>query len=688
MHIFNLSSKGFRILSLSFLTILFTAIMLCTNSFACFAETTTYTQDVYHAHTGDTKYGGGCYNVAVDDSYTYEERCPGNMVYFPDYDKSQCSYCGAAGDGDQSYRDCYYTHPVTVTTRTYELGCKKSTRTVMGQFTVTKNTSDWAKEVELTMSVDSGITLVGNAPKYYVNNESCQSETFIATQSGNYSLRPNTTIAFSAPALVVSVDNIDITGPVLTSYTSSPLEWTTQNVSISLSGAKDLQPDGTAGCGLHDKPYSYDNGQTWTAKATHEYNQNGQYSVIIRDRLGNTATASVNVTNIDREAPRITNIGYDTTLNVKSVVITVSADDIMSNGSKGSGLAEAAYSFDKGATWQSDNTFSTDRCGVVEVMVRDRLGNVQNDSISVNNIDCFGPVVSHTLTPSGKTTSPVTATITAEDFGPDDNPGIGLPNDCYSFDNGETWTEDNEIIIPSNGTKTVLVRDINGNITSHDIIVSSIYVPEIAPVGDNNNDGDNMPEYVPQTQPIPDTPALANPLSPAMATTSRPKAETTTKAATVTPFPTSVNSPAKPKTEKKTTVIKTQNIAADNTLEIESIDSNDRQIKDFIILASVISLGVIGTLLIIWLLYRMVTIRNMVSKDKYAFKGIRTIRKRDTFEVSIPQKLLDTCTSGHFKLHFSGLFVTLHEGENIIVYLPDNQSYIVQPGKSVDLKIR
>ena len=93
--------------------------------------------------------------------------------------------------------------------------------------------------------------------------------TFEVTANGNYTLQLHADGNANTAAAVVNVPirNIDVTAPTVSGHSLEPMEeWTKDGVLVTLGEIRDLQPDGTAGCGLHELPYSYDNGQTWVGE--------------------------------------------------------------------------------------------------------------------------------------------------------------------------------------------------------------------------------------------------------------------------------------------------------------------------------------------------------------------------------------------------------------------------------------
>lgn len=99
----------------------------------------------------------------------------------------------------------------------------------------------------------------------------------------------------------VSGNNViaDTVAPIITNVTGNPTDWTNQNVTLKIEGAKD------AISGLDDKPYSFDNGVTWQTENTKTYEENQDNIIIkVRDRLGNVYThPAISITKIDKQEP-------------------------------------------------------------------------------------------------------------------------------------------------------------------------------------------------------------------------------------------------------------------------------------------------------------------------------------------------------------------------------------------------
>ena len=434
-------------------------------------ETVTY--PVYHVHSGNSSSGGGCYGEIV--GYDREPRyCGGSFItdWGVGYgEKYYCNRCGAWGGPDGNCEEVvgYDESPI------YGLNCGHGSNDIVGYVTYTLNTTDWTKDVYVNMSYESQGMTVGSRP-YIMNGTSYDNGKFHFTENGNYtfSLATDGNSDPSGAIYTLNINNIDNTSPMIVSYTLNPTNWVKEGVTLNMIDVRDPQPDGSAGSGLHESAYSYDNGATWTAASSHFYTENGNYTVTVRDKAGNTSSSTFTISNIDREVPRITGINYDHTPNLKNVTVDFSCDDQMPDGRAGSGLDSSPYSYDGGRTWTASRTYRIDHNGTIDFKVRDKLGNTSSRSVTVSNIDDTVPTVSHSLSDSEWTQGPVTVIFSASDKNPDGSNGTGLPADCFSYDGGSTWTSNNSVIRTENGTVSVKVKDKNGNIADLNVAIKNI----------------------------------------------------------------------------------------------------------------------------------------------------------------------------------------------------------------------
>lgn len=124
-----------------------------------------------------------------------------------------------------------------------------------------------------------------------------------------------------------------------------------------------------SGAGLPESPYSFDSGTTWTSDPEYEVTENGMYEVWARDALGNMTKVKIIVDKIDNKAPEVDfAMEPDPWYGGKAVVKILATDT-------DAGLADRAYSFDGGKTWQFYGQIALKKPGEIRVMVRDAVGN-------------------------------------------------------------------------------------------------------------------------------------------------------------------------------------------------------------------------------------------------------------------------------------------------------------------------
>lgn len=485
---FMAPDKWYRSFFILFILLIGLIVLFPLRSFANEAQdkNVVFTKSIYHSHTGSSASGGGCYSVKRTGTRT--ERCSGggqvsNGPHGPDtsgqvYYVGRCAKCGERLDryGSPGYENCDSTTTVSYTY--YDLGCNQVPSAEVGILSVEQDTTEWAKEVVFTASYEiTGSLNVAEAP-YIWNGEAATSQNiYTATENGDYFLQLNADANADTETgkIVIPVRNIDITAPVIASHIQEPENgWVKEGVLLTIEDVQDLQPDNTEGCGLHEEPYSYDNGMTWTADNAHLYGESGNYTVMVRDKLENSSSYEVSFSHIDNLAPTIESVEYDDTPNVLSVSIVVTATDIQPDGSEGCGLHELPYSFDGGNTWTNNPEYVTDRNGTIIIAVRDALGNTVYHETVINNIDGCGPRVSYDMNPDSWTNGSVYLHLKAEDVNADGSFGIGLPDTWYSLDGGQTWGNKAELEYSQNQKVSVIARDKYDNRTHMDISIHHI----------------------------------------------------------------------------------------------------------------------------------------------------------------------------------------------------------------------
>ncbi len=151
--------------------------------------------------------------------------------------------------------------------------------------------------------------------------------------------------------------------------TPSITDWTNKNVRLTVTGTGISQ-------------YKFDSG-SYSATNYKDYSANTTASITVKDSNDKTKTVTYKITNIDKANPVISDVTRsETEWTNDNVTITVNASDVMS------GLADTAYSFDGGITWQEDNTYTASENGTFNIIVKDKAGNETTwDEIVIDNID-------------------------------------------------------------------------------------------------------------------------------------------------------------------------------------------------------------------------------------------------------------------------------------------------------------
>lgn len=433
-------------------------------------NTVVYKKDILHYHTGNSTQGGGCYSIQKTGTNTHKDYCDGTMNYWPAYDTTTCSACGASYSGDQSHRGCWHYETETTYYTYYELGCGAGDGACVGSLSVVQSTADWTKNLVLTASYqNTGSMKVSDKPYIWNGTQAGSSNTYSVNANGSYTLQLNADEASDTRSAIITipVKNVDVTAPAIQTHTLQPASgWTKDGVLITITSATDLQPDGSAGCGLHGTPYSFDGGKTWSAQNSFCYTKNGTHTIFVRDRLDNRSTYSVSIQNIDSTPPVIEAVEFDHTKNISSTKVEVNVKDVQPDGSAGSGLHKTAYSFDGGKTWTGDNTYTVTQNGILKIAVRDQSGNIVYREVNIQNLDCIAPEISYTMSTDMWTNEAVTVYLSVSDINEDGTQGSGLAEEGYSLDGGDTWFCENELVFEENGHFTITARDRNNNIST------------------------------------------------------------------------------------------------------------------------------------------------------------------------------------------------------------------------------
>ncbi len=486
MSNYNAYTTPVRLIRSFFFLIAMVLIALSVCSVTSFANSNTLSMDIYHQHTGSSG-GGGCYTIQRSGSTTQEIPCGGTMVYWPNLGSTSCDRCGASYHGDQSHRGCWHSETITTSYTYYDLGCNMDTSTIIGSFSMEPSTKEWTKSLQLQASyqVADGVAMP-DKPYIWNGQEATDQSTYTVTQNGKYSLEFNNDSNMVSERIEISVQNIDVTAPVIYSHTAEPrTDWTKEGVWITLGKIEDLQPDGSKGSGLHGKPYSFDGGKTWVAQAKHFYTENGTHCIMVRDKLDNKSSYTVVIKNIDVTAPVIHShtIEPETDWTKDGVKITIGkAEDLQPDGSMGCGLHENPFSFDNGKTWSSIKEYFVEESGTYSIMVRDKLENTASYPVEVLNVDKEPPAIVAVEYDDTPNVAETTVSVTASDVQPDGSEGCGLHEQPYSFDGGNTWGEEPTLNVDTNRTIMIAVRDKLENTSYQEVAITNIdsYAPQIS----------------------------------------------------------------------------------------------------------------------------------------------------------------------------------------------------------------
>lgn len=480
MFLYQYGKRVFKPLLFLFAGMLLSLSIILSYSITVYAEEpsapTSATISLTHTHRGDSSTEGGCYTIPVLHQHSGDESS-GGPCYSPIYHSH----------GSSCYGTCSY-HPISVTlSATHPSYCAHHGEVEEVSYTVRISHSNCGRGLEYR-DVNPGCPKCGGSPEAGCTGTHsylrCTQAGTIVGYSRTCGRTEGETIDYYDPGCGLEVRSYgDIT------LNNSTPEWTTGNVTLTgaLNDPEGVISDG----GFGSMSFRAESGEIVdTGSDNVTVSENGVYvmDITVDDARFDTASASVMlvVSNIDRTSPEITSVTYDqgdTWLHVNE--ITVTAIDLQPDGSAGSGLADEAYSFDGGNTWQSSPTYPCTANGAVDICVRDYCGNVSPiTTVEITNVDNAGPDVSYIFTPTiwypGDAPRQYTFTATDEES--------GLPEFPFSYDGGETWTDEIRLTAGSEGTITVLVRDNLDNITELTIINKHSERPNHDDDDDNEED--------------------------------------------------------------------------------------------------------------------------------------------------------------------------------------------------------
>ena len=239
----------------------------------------------------------------------------------------------------------------------------------------------------------------------------------------------------------INISNIDKTAPTLTvSYSTT--NKTNGSVTATITANEVVQA--VSGWTLSSDKKSLN--KKYTSNVSNE-------KVTVKDTAGNTKTATINISNIDKVAPTIT-VSYSTTEATNgNVTATIKSNKEIQSVS-GWTLSSDKKSLTKTYTSNVSNE---------KVIVKDIAGNASTATINISNIDKTAPKVTVNYSNRNKTKERVVVTITADE----------------KIQEVEGWTllMDQKNITKTfkeNSKETITIKDIVGNKIEKTIEVNNI----------------------------------------------------------------------------------------------------------------------------------------------------------------------------------------------------------------------
>lgn len=431
-------------------------IILLWNAFSIQTRAAEQT-DILHIHAGDTTHGGACYgnvtygtksaviNTGNDNSSGTN---PDGTTWTQTIHHWKCTKCGrvftsttrvdngvvsSIGNGNC----CTVPYVIGAS-----LSCAKTTSTVEGILHIDESTTDYAQSVTLSAYVSDilDITIDG-----YSWNTGETTSDIIVTSNGTYTvtLTYTDTGVQHTKSLSIDINNIDAIPPVLgTTYDDTGEMVGFVDVEITITDALS---------GLPLEALSLGNQTDWVESNVFRITENNTYTIYGRDIAGNIGSIDVTVTRVD-ESPPVFTTNYSKGGACKSVSFDILAVD------DESGLPAEAYSFGNQENWTNQTHYSFSSNGTYTFYARNNSGLVSTLSVTINEIDTSGPILS-VFYDNSTFTKGVTVTILAEDY------GYGVSSEGFRVKGQETWSSNNSFYFTANGTYTIEGRDFGDNVS-------------------------------------------------------------------------------------------------------------------------------------------------------------------------------------------------------------------------------
>lgn len=99
----------------------------------------------------------------------------------------------------------------------------------------------------------------------------------------------------------ITIDNIDTTAPVITHMEATPIPWYEGACTVTVT-AED-KGNGNEGSGLAEKPYSWDEGESWTDAPFYSVEDTQTVTIWVKDAVGNIVKDSLEVIREEKPTP-------------------------------------------------------------------------------------------------------------------------------------------------------------------------------------------------------------------------------------------------------------------------------------------------------------------------------------------------------------------------------------------------
>jgi hypothetical protein len=497
-------------------------------------------------------------------------------------------------------------------------------------------------------------------------------------QNGTFQLRAYDKLNNQSELKSVTVSCVDTQAPTVKSITSETGE-VCRNNKITVVAYDQ-------GCGLADKPYSWD-GAEWSAESELEVDKNGTYTVRVRDALGNETTASLEISNIDEDAPVIQCVQKQSGKMVSANGISWSTNAILEitvtdldSGVKWVHLADETGKII--TSWERDET-KNETTVVIEseelkngnyfITAEDLVGNLSEESrMEVAGVDDAPPII-QSLTET-KTEKGTFLIVKAED----NKGGIGLAGKPYSFDGGKTWQAEPEKQISQNGEYRVIVKDALGLTTEKTVQVTSII---ILPVTEYDKEYDNTSaKQVSKTENSGKS-AAGNIVTPVSTKEILVKEETNRRKRNIAEKENEVQqetlkTPVLAKPFEKKTVESEETTKEPESVPVTQVANSERTKNNqvgktvFAVLAALVGAGLGGLavyLLLYWLRTSCVVYGIGENQEKQRLCRLPLYQEDDLWVVRVPDDKLGTHGTGKYLFVFHPSFVKEETSSAIVI---------------------